>query len=351
MRIIKKTFGTLLYTLAAVGLLSLPVSAAAEENESSISSTVYASSAGFNTCFGDSLSDDCRAIYDALVWSYIDAGTGLSNGYTGETAISLEEWKYSYTVEDPDKIYEGDSYLEQKEKVENTAAYAYWAFVHDYPECFWAGDLTVNFKSWISESDPTLLYIGKVTVVPEEQYNGWKEKCPEFNAAVLSAVDEINSMLESDSDEGILRAIHDYICDRSDYDYAAASSFGTESCRYAHSAGGFFLEDNASIVCDGYSSAFKVLCDRFSIQCVLIAGTGRSDVHMWNAVYLDGGWYAVDVTWDDTSYSDAYFLVGSDTPTLSGETFSDIHTPDSTRFSSNKAVSFVYPELESEAYG
>ena len=59
-------------------------------------------------------------------------------------------------------------------------------------------------------------------------------------------------------------------------------------------------------VCEGYSRAFMVLCQRLGIPCVLADGMARSRVnetpgeHMWNYVLLEGDWYAVDVSWNDS---------------------------------------------------
>lgn len=70
-------------------------------------------------------------------------------------------------------------------------------------------------------------------------------------------------------------------------------------------------------VCEGYSRAFKILCDRLDIPCVTVNGyavnnVGEGGSHMWNAVYIDGAWYGVDVTWDDP------LVVGADSNTISG---------------------------------
>lgn len=84
-------------------------------------------------------------------------------------------------------------------------------------------------------------------------------------------------------------------------------------------------------VCEGYARAFKVLCDRLQLPCVLVDGLAKSESwetpedHMWNYVCLNGGWYAVDVTWDDPFItnmpekkcsgfeSERWLLLGSDT--------------------------------------
>jgi transglutaminase/protease-like cytokinesis protein 3 len=41
--------------------------------------------------------------------------------------------------------------------------------------------------------------------------------------------------------------------------------------------------------------------DLLGIECVSVHGSAYDDreEHAWNMVKLDGGWYCVDVTWDD----------------------------------------------------
>ena len=59
-------------------------------------------------------------------------------------------------------------------------------------------------------------------------------------------------------------------------------------------------------VCEAYARAFKVLCDKSGIPCVVVRGNAKGGLsqkvvsHMWNeAMMEDGKWYAVDVTWND----------------------------------------------------
>ena len=99
---------------------------------------------------------------------------------------------------------------------------------------------------------------------------------------------------------------------------------------------------NDGPVCEGYARAFKVLCDRLGIPCVLTEGyaqtglTAKKELHMWNYVKLDGKWYAVDVTWNDPFISssnavksghenEAYLLVGSNTAVSGSMTFGVSH--------------------------
>lgn len=97
-------------------------------------------------------------------------------------------------------------------------------------------------------------------------------------------------------------------------------------------------------VCEGYSRAFKLICDELDIPCILITGRGNGANHMWNYVQLeDGAWYAVDVTWNDTANTDDYLVVGADT-------FSEDHSTNGIFIQNGQNEAFVYPELSETAY-
>jgi len=82
-------------------------------------------------------------------------------------------------------------------------------------------------------------------------------------------------------------------------------------------------------VCQGYSGLYKALCDEAGIKCELIPGyskgygyvpkkTFTNSDHAWNAVFLDGKWHLLDVTWGAgginekqkfvKEFNDEYFL-------------------------------------------
>ncbi len=105
-------------------------------------------------------------------------------------------------------------------------------------------------------------------------------------------------------------------------------------------------------VCDGYSKAFKVLCDRAEIPCVRVFGGN----HAWNYVELEEEWYAIDVTWNDpydekgmaiSGYENTYWLLlGSETPVRENSmTFIESHIPGNKR----GGINFINgPELSKE---
>lgn len=85
------------------------------------------------------------------------------------------------------------------------------------------------------------------------------------------------------------KAIHDYIIRNVAYDESYSPS--------SHSA--YAALYNKKAVCQGYALlAYKMLDEAgISVRCVF--GTGHSESHLWNLVYLDGNWYHLDCTWDD----------------------------------------------------
>lgn len=93
-------------------------------------------------------------------------------------------------------------------------------------------------------------------------------------------------------------------------------------------------------VCEGYARAFKVLCDKSDIPCVLVDGKAKSQpnaaggAHMWNYAQADdGNWYAVDVTWNDpnpgntpvSGYENTKWLLVGSATVVSDMPFSESH--------------------------
>ena len=70
--------------------------------------------------------------------------------------------------------------------------------------------------------------------------------------------------------------------------------------------------------CDGYADAYFLLCTLADIPVCYVLGDTGDESHLWNAIFFDGWWYQVDVTWDDMDVEGydrmctyRYFCVGS----------------------------------------
>lgn len=52
------------------------------------------------------------------------------------------------------------------------------------------------------------------------------------------------------------------------------------------------------------------MCNKLGIECVSIAGMTGDVGHEWNCAKIDGNWYQVDVTWNDSQddFSNYYYF-------------------------------------------
>lgn len=217
------------------------------------------------------------------------------------------------------------------------------ALTFDYPEIFWLDESSIKLgiyktSSSYSRSEKTYKIVIETIVVGasvKEEY-GDVETAKEYQQLYENAVSSYD--VKGDDYYTKLKNIHDDISTTVTYDMSAP---------YHDTGLGFFIEPYG-IVCEGYSKALKILCDRENIPCVVVVGNVNSEnstAHMWNYVKMDDGkWYAVDCTWDDLDREDLpikyqYFLKGS-------ESFNIDHIADNSLI----AIGFNYPELSESDY-
>lgn len=93
------------------------------------------------------------------------------------------------------------------------------------------------------------------------------------------------------SDEEKIRVIHDYIINKVEYDKVRNDT--GDSNYKSNTAYGALVQGKA--ICSGYADAMELFLNRFNIKNYKIA----SATHVWNAIYLNGSWYHLDLTWDD----------------------------------------------------
>lgn len=118
---------------------------------------------------------------------------------------------------------------------------------------------------------------------------------------------QLANELRGENDYESVKAVHDYIIRRVEYDYNNVST------NYTDIEG--FRENR--MVCQGYSMASYVLLSYMGIPTRIVIGKAGDDNkrenHAWNVVQIDGKWYNYDATWDDLGGNDVgynYFLKG-----------------------------------------
>ncbi len=134
---------------------------------------------------------------------------------------------------------------------------------------------------------------------------------PEYSMTVFEYVQDMKELeqvknevfgeLEDFADEFEKeRIIHDYVIEKCEY---IEKTGGTYSSLY-----GCLVNGESS--CEGYAKAMKYLLDGCGIENYLAVGTTEDEKrtvqgHAWNIVKIDGKYYHLDATWDDTEEASA----------------------------------------------
>lgn len=248
-----------------------------------LSLTVWA--AGSAWAYRSQLSEQEAVIYDTM-------SDNFQNG------------KSSFTYTFPEAM-EFESVQQAQSQIREMFFRAYEAFYRDHPQIF-----------WIAKSN--------ITISPQGVQEGNKIKIPSAGVSVdfsnITDLSEKQQTLENkvqqilqsagNSDLEKVRTFHDYLTQNCQYDESAVQN--PRNYPLSYESFGALVYGNA--VCEGYSKAFKLLCDRAGIPCVLVGGNAGGESHMWNYVQLDGAWYLVDATFDDPVGGDpryTYFLKGT----------------------------------------
>ena len=303
------------------------------------------------TCYGDQLSGITRGLYETLCDRYYDNTQTEVQPYATYTLDEPYTFEaLNYTVNDDGSVswvgsrsgvYLDSNYEATVQYFKGLCQGAFDAFHYDFSEVFWAG--TGQFScspsrfEYDSESGICTAYVTTVKMNMKDRYSGARNDVEGFNNAVANAVDRLRGDVNTAPTEALkIKVIHDYVVDHAEYYYPSGSN------ERESSASGFFNYDG-QVQCEGYSRAFIVLLHQFGIEGVLGSGTMPNGNHAWAYVKLNGEWYLVDTTFDDSGKSLNWLFIGSDKTSEENRTFF-------TYFSTSTAQGFVQPMLASSTY-
>ncbi len=171
-------------------------------------------------------------------------------------------------------------------------------FVHPY-------NSFSNVKTTISENGEINIFI---------QYIYTKEEQEQINNKIDTLYSSLITTDMTTFEDKIL-AIHDYIINNTKYDIVRNDT--NDSNYHSYIAYGPLFEGYAT--CNGYTDAMALFLEKMNIPNFKVAMTPNDDTtegHVWNAVYLNGRWLHLDLTWDDPVSNDGkdylqhkYFLI------------------------------------------
>ncbi len=116
-----------------------------------------------------------------------------------------------------------------------------------------------------------------------------EEQIKEINNKVDQIYQNLYNSKKSQIDN--IRVFHDYIINHTKYDEDRSKNKNINY--YSDIAYGSLIEGHA--LCGGYSDAMQLFLEKMNIKNFKVS----SDKHIWNAVYINGKWYHLDLTWDD----------------------------------------------------
>ena len=152
------------------------------------------------------------------------------------------------------------------------------SFVHPYN----------SFSSVETKYDP----LGKVILKVNKAYT--PRQIEETNKKVNEIVSQ--KIKNTTDKKEIIKIVHDYVINNSKYDSEKSDK---SISKYASNiAYGPLVEGYG--LCGGYTDSMAIFLDYYDIPNYKII----SENHIWNAVYLDGKWYHLDLTWDDPVTAD-----------------------------------------------
>ena len=149
----------------------------------------------------------------------------------------------------------------------------------------WTDYLYFAYSKW-EISAKTLLNNGKdyYSVTYDIDYRMTDEQ----EAALDAEIENLKDELKKKNDYLTIKAIHDFILDKAEYDLDDNDGYELKFTPY-----GALIDGLA--VCQGYAMLFYKLC----MACGINVSIRSSRTHAWNQVMLDGLSYGVDCTWDD----------------------------------------------------
>lgn len=177
-------------------------------------------------------------------------------------------------------------------------------------------------QTTVTVSDCQILMVVSQDYAVTQQYYLYSPDTAKTGAAKTAAA-KAAEVVAANQDKGTyskLVAYADYIKNAVSYNYAAADK--NNNYHYGDPWQLIYVFDenpDTNVVCEGYSKAFKYLCDLTwtgsdpEVACYLPTGTMDGDAHMWNIVSIGGANYLTDITNCDSGTigaPDQLFLCG-----------------------------------------
>lgn len=153
----------------------------------------------------------------------------------------------------------------------------------DHPEIFWV----IQYQYKYYKDSPNIIFI------PEYLFE--KNKIKEQQSAMKARIEKLTRPALQLNEMDKEKYIHDFICQNITYDKLKKPYSHEIIGPLGHGVG----------VCEGIAKSVKVLCDALHIWCMIAICGNNPDKgikyrHTWNIVKINGTYYHLDATFDNT---------------------------------------------------
>lgn len=156
-------------------------------------------------------------------------------------------------------------------------------FSMDHPEIFWIS----NRFSYGSLGDQTVIQL--YSYISGEEC---KKRIENLDAAINQIISAVPSGL---NEYHLEKWIHNTVLEQCVY---ASGVKDSDDGWEEFTIYGALV--NGSAVCEGYSHSMCFLLNKVGLECYYVSGYSQNEAHMWNTVKVDGNWYHLDATWNDS---------------------------------------------------
>ncbi len=220
---------------------------------------------------------------DSMQRCYGSMYTALTEGFDSDNTVNLSDSgdHIGIAIQLPDTLSDNEE-----------ANQLYTAFFNDNPQFFYVNN-TYAVEGYQKNEKS---YYNKLILTYSMQAQTRKTA----HSALDAAVDAILRDTPDTSDEYILeKYLHDKLINTCIYDDESASQ-GYDNNPNAYTVYGALVEGKA--VCEGYSRAMQLLLSKVNIENTLVTGFSldSNEGHMWNQVRINGDYYHLDATWNDS---------------------------------------------------
>ncbi|MBR6571118.1 MAG: hypothetical protein IKK75_11770, partial [Clostridia bacterium] len=289
--------------------------------ERELNRAIYGDISMFGTLARDHLTDRQRKAYDVLKpqieqiargerASTVFVLDGLSD-CLASTTITAEQLGvdaiftvsggyYTYTDEATQKIFE----ILKAELI----VPVWQALIHDCPYDVYWRDSGYSYSFDVSYFDLTTIVLDSIElkIKVSVDYGSNYTVNTALASATSTAVANAKAIVEkhkAKDDWAKLEAYRDEIHALTDYNHPAADNDDTPYGDPWQLIYVFDKNPSTLVVCEGYSKAFKFLCDLSTfdgdVWCYCVSGLMDGGRHMWNIVTVDGVNYMADITNSD----------------------------------------------------